>query len=442
MNPDTSRRDPGFDPRIADWLEEDPSTAPREVLGIVLAAYPSIPQRRAWRTPWRFPNMFTNRLAVAAAALVLVVVGGGLALNRFNGIGGPGATPSPSPTLAPTPSSTVGPSATSDTATIWHGQILVEHFGNAPDGSENDTSGAPPKHRFYLVDPNNMTRTTYTEFLPGQPASGKSSADVSRDGTKVVFQDWTEQSSIYLANLDGSGFRKLTPTNCRCREWDPAFDPTAARVVYGHAEGAKAWLEILDLATGARTKVPHATDLSSADGLPESPSWSPDGTEIVFIRTTWSGQPGSMGLVHYDELQSPKEAFLIHARLADGIGTGYRTGADPLGTIIPGDPFFSPDGKKVLFTDRPYTKMPKYPPGGVYTMDVEGSDLTNLTKVIPSADSASWTPDGKYILSDLNFFALTSADGGSGGGLVDPHGTDDTEDNVGYIYVGFWVGNP
>ena len=46
-----------FDPRIADWLEDDPHTAPDQALDVVLAAFPSINQRRAWRVPWRFPEM-------------------------------------------------------------------------------------------------------------------------------------------------------------------------------------------------------------------------------------------------------------------------------------------------------------------------------------------------------------------------------------------------
>ena len=44
---DMNHLDPAFDPRIADWLEADPDRAPREVLDTVLAALPSIPQRRA-----------------------------------------------------------------------------------------------------------------------------------------------------------------------------------------------------------------------------------------------------------------------------------------------------------------------------------------------------------------------------------------------------------
>ena len=66
--------EPGFDPRIADWLEADPDFAPAEVLRTVLTAFPSIPQRRASRLPWRFPPM-TTFAKVAVAAVVVIAVG-------------------------------------------------------------------------------------------------------------------------------------------------------------------------------------------------------------------------------------------------------------------------------------------------------------------------------------------------------------------------------
>ena len=42
--------DPGFDPRVADWLEEGPHSAPGQVLTTVMAAGPFRPTR-ANRTP-------------------------------------------------------------------------------------------------------------------------------------------------------------------------------------------------------------------------------------------------------------------------------------------------------------------------------------------------------------------------------------------------------
>ena len=63
---------PEFDPRIADWLEDDPDDAPDAALETVLAAFPSIPQRRTLRVPWRTRPM-TSPARVAAAALVGVL---------------------------------------------------------------------------------------------------------------------------------------------------------------------------------------------------------------------------------------------------------------------------------------------------------------------------------------------------------------------------------
>ncbi len=94
------RSDPGFEPRVADWLEEDPTRAPHAVLDTVLAAFPSIPQRRR---PLRFVGgraismSSFLKVGLAAAAVVAVVAAGSLVLNRANGPS-VGATPEPSAT--------------------------------------------------------------------------------------------------------------------------------------------------------------------------------------------------------------------------------------------------------------------------------------------------------------------------------------------------------
>src|SRR5215212_1442204 len=86
-----------FDTRIADWLEEDPTTAPDQALDVVLAALPSIRQRRSWRALRRFSEMTTPlRFALGGAAVLI------LALGAFNLLGpekspGAGSLPTPSP---------------------------------------------------------------------------------------------------------------------------------------------------------------------------------------------------------------------------------------------------------------------------------------------------------------------------------------------------------
>jgi hypothetical protein len=90
--------DPLFDRRIADWLEQDPDTAPADLVRTVDGALPSITQRRAVRLPWR--TMPMNRIAMLGAALAAVVIIGVGAATL-------GSRPSPSvggPSVVPTAS--------------------------------------------------------------------------------------------------------------------------------------------------------------------------------------------------------------------------------------------------------------------------------------------------------------------------------------------------
>ena len=100
-----------FDPRIADWLEDDPHAAPDLALDIVLAALPSIKQRRAGRVPRRFLEVFNMRTGLVAAATVIAISIGGLYMLGPRPTG-PGASissptaptvPSVRPTVAPSP---------------------------------------------------------------------------------------------------------------------------------------------------------------------------------------------------------------------------------------------------------------------------------------------------------------------------------------------------
>jgi hypothetical protein len=105
---------PPFDDILTDWLEDGPADAPDQTLETVLAAFPSIPQRRAaLRVPWRFAPMngYVRVLAALAAVVVLAVIGVNL-VPRTGGVGsggGPPSTPVPTATASPTPSPTPAP---------------------------------------------------------------------------------------------------------------------------------------------------------------------------------------------------------------------------------------------------------------------------------------------------------------------------------------------
>ena len=107
---------PPFEDQLDDWIEAGPTDAPRQVLDTVLAAFPSIPQRRGIaRIPWRYSPMssIARLVAVLAIAIGLGTVAVLVALGpKSTGVGSP---PSPSPAaVVASPSATpaASPSAT------------------------------------------------------------------------------------------------------------------------------------------------------------------------------------------------------------------------------------------------------------------------------------------------------------------------------------------
>ena len=443
--------DPDFDPRIADWLEDDPDRAPDAVLETVLAAFPSIPQRGAIRAPWRFrPMAMPVRLMAAAIAIAIVAVGG-ILLFRPNG-SGPAATPSSSPTVTPTTTlvpASATPSGPPQDYSALHGRILMEHLGNAPDRSEMPTTDYhPERRRLYWMDPATMTVATAQEFLPERPTSGKLNADVSLDGSQVVFMDTAGSAAVWLARIDGTLLQKLSDP-CGCAELDPAFDPSGTKIVFVHLQGAErdgihganlainpvggptpvtSWLGIRDLSTGKVTKV-DGTVRSGVDGVPYQPAWSPDGKEIVFDRVSWpsSGFPTA-------ELQ----VLDVATGQVRAISTKdpSTTTADAL---MPGDPSWSPDSVTIVFSDYPIStvgSIPDLPAGRVMAIGRDGTGLKRLA----GGSGASFMPDGRIVFQN-NYFYVMNADG-SDVRAVNIHGDDLTELDVGFAYIPHWVGTP
>ena len=202
--------DPDFEPRVADWLEADPDLAPREVLATVLAAFPSIPQRRASRVPRRLPNM-TLALRAAAAILVVAVIGGGALLflrgsPNGGGVGAPPATASPSP--SPSPMSVVA-------FTAAHNSIC------------SDAAAAlnPVKDRFVGVFDASLTEAQRTDWAA---ALGEfSTGYTSMIGKLTALRPPPELAADHQGDLDD------------LRAIVPLVDDTAAKLRAGDLVGAQ-----------------------------------------------------------------------------------------------------------------------------------------------------------------------------------------------------------
>ena len=429
----TRLTDPGFDPRIADWLEADPNVAPPDLLMVVESALPSIPQRRAWSLPWRFPPM--NRFAVLAAVVALAAVAGlgVLAVGSQPAKQTPVQTPvsTPVPTAAASPSPSVAPSAAArtDYAEV-PGRLLVQHLGNALDGSESGATGANfDKRRFYLMNPDG---TGISELAPGQPATGKNHADISPDHKKVVFNDTPAEgpSRIYEVGLDGKGLRTIS-TACDCSEVEPAYSPDGTKIAFTRIVGDAGQIGVRDLATGKVTMFP-ATEGVAASGSPgdgtEHASWSPDGSTIVYalLHVNGSGRLVSSNLKLLD----------VASKTVKDLGVPENLGA--------GEPRYRPDGSLILFASRSAETTLGASSGDVYTVRPDGSDIRKLTgngdgdPVCDNGTGASWTPDGAHIIYMCNWIFLMDPDG-SNKARWSALGPDLSNTATGYGYTTYWI---
>ena len=124
------------------WFSDGPDQAPDRVVDIVTDRIERQSQRPAWRLQRRpFPVNAYAKLAVAAAAVLIVaVVGYNLLPGQSTGFGGP-ASPAPSPS----PAASASPSAPASPAAVYPAWFTPECTGAGilPAGSQTSRSFLP-----------------------------------------------------------------------------------------------------------------------------------------------------------------------------------------------------------------------------------------------------------------------------------------------------------
>lgn len=152
------------------------------------------------------------------------------------------------------------------------------------------------------------------------------------------------------------------------------------------------------------------------------PSWSPDGSEIVFTRAL------------------PNQAAAdIYVMNRDGSGVRQLTDTPAMDEIAPS---WSPDGSKIVFAgaiNHPIVLNRYTEDYDLYTMNADGSDVRSLLIAPGVQRHPAWSPDGAWIAfahSPPARIGLVSADGsrtrwltrpGMGGFVFSPEWSPDGE---------------
>jgi dipeptidyl aminopeptidase/acylaminoacyl peptidase len=263
---------------------------------------------------------------VLAFVVVMGTVAGVFGLNRVFRAG----------TDAIVPGETVENGLIAYTVNGPDGQIQI--FTREADGTNPRAITDPPAGETYDVDP-----------------------AWSPDGSTIAFARSNARGiSVFVVDADGRNQRELTDPSLSAQE--PEWSPDGSMIAF--STGCDGIMVMRANGTGVRSVVP-----SDGNDCPVSPTWSADGTSLVF--------------------QNDGELFVVGVD-----GTDLRNLTKTF-EAYEANPAWSPDGDRIAFVRA----VDGDGSSEIWTMSPTGADLTLVAGgELSPLFSAVWSPDGQYLL--------------------------------------------
>jgi len=177
---------------------------------------------------------------------------------------------------------------------------------------------------------------------------------------------------VFVMGIDGSGREQVTQTAGEAESVDPDWSPDGTQIAFARGDEFR---NIRVRGSDGQVRRLTRPGRRAGDG---SPDWRPDGRAIVF-----------------DRLRFGKDSLTTSIVTVD-VGTG---GERTLKRIVAGntlvfigEPRWSPDGTKILYTGTSPGKDEFVP--SLYVLDVATGKSKKLAS---SAGSGAWSPDGSRI---------------------------------------------
>ncbi len=202
----------------------------------------------------------------------------------------------------------------------------------------------------------------YTVSRDGGPMTRLTNYDVytaeavlSPDGKRIVFTSLKDGDlDIYTMNVDGTDVRRLTTTPGY--DGGPWWSPDGTKIVYraNHPKDSTelaAYRALLDQHLIRPSKVElfvmnadgsDQRQVTALGGANFGPSWSPDGTRIIFASNFVAPRSGNF------------ELYLVDASAS--MATAEQLERVTTSEVFDGFPMFSPDGKRLIWASNRHAK--------------------------------------------------------------------------------------